>query len=97
MATTGVMLFKELKRGTLLFQEAHGVGGVSERAGTSAGGFGRPDHRLAVRPDHRPAVLTEFSAKILGGGLGRPISAGRTAAEFFGRGPPPSLTAVSFR
>ena len=36
------------------------------------------------RPDRRQAV--------------RPAeSAGRTAAEFFGRGPPPSPTAVSFR
>ena len=53
------------------------------------------------RPDHRPAVSAEFLAEILGGGLCRPAvppaeSAGRTAAEFFGRGPPPSLTAVSF-
>ena len=43
------------------------------------------------QPDHRPAVSAEFSAEILDGG-----SASRPA-EIFGRRPPPSLTAVSFR
>ena len=46
MATAGVMSFKGPMRGTLLFQEAHGVGGG---IGMSRQ-IGRPDHRPAVRP-----------------------------------------------
>ena len=53
----------------LLFQEAHGVGDVSERAGSSAG---RTTTRRFGRPEHRPAVSAGFWAEILGGGLGRP-------------------------
>ena len=85
MATAGVMLFKGPQGGVLLFQEAHGVGGVSERAGSSA------DHRPAVwlaesagrntarrfgrpigRLNHCPGPSAGFSAEILGGGLGWP-------------------------
>ena len=47
-------------------------------------------------------MLAEFSAKILGGGLGRPFSAGRTTARWFGRPsrpaePPPSFSAEDHR
>ena len=84
---------KGLRGGTLLFQEALGVGVYrNEPAVQSADSAEILVGRIG-RLHHRPAV----SAEILAGGLSWPISAGQTAAaEFFGRGPPPSLTAVSF-
>ena len=82
--------------------------------GGSAGRFrpaGRPNRRYlrgrrsgrpAGRPNRPPAVWAKFSAKILRGGLGRPISAGLTAARRFGRPsrpaePPPSFSAEDRR
>ena len=81
------MLFKGPERGILLFQEAHGVGGVSEGAGSSAESAGRTTARRC-----RPKSSVAVSA-------GRFRSADTAIGSFiFGRAkPPPSLTAVSFR
>ena len=44
------MFFKGSKKGILLFEEAHGVGGLSEWAVVRPADFGRPDHRRVFRP-----------------------------------------------
>ena len=68
------MFFKGSKKGTLLFEEAHGVGGLSERAGSSAG---RTTARWSGRPkwagrDRRRGFLAENLADTTGRWFGRP-------------------------
>ena len=84
VATAGVMLFKG----------PQGGGGVAFSRGTWGGGCIGTSRQFG-QPDRRPAVSAGFSAEIFGGGLGRPISAGRTAARRFGRPTPPLATSLS--
>ena len=75
-----------LRRGLCFLKRHIGWGGYrNEPALWPANLAGRTAARRFGRPNHRAVVLAEFSAKILGGGLGRSFSAGRTAARWFGR------------
>ena len=87
VATTGVMSFKGPQGGFLLFQEAHGVGGVSERAGSSAG-------RTTVRRFGRLSRPTGIPP----GGVGRIFGRNpwwRSRPADFGRPTPPLATSLS--